>query len=170
MKISKLMLVIFVLSIFTFIRLPLASGEDVKIGYINLGKTFDDYEKTQQYDKSLEKNGNAKEKERQKLVDKIKGLKEEMLLLSDKGKEDKQSLIDEKIKNLQEFDKETRDELKRERDEMVRDILKEIDDVIQDYGKKNGYTVVLNDRVLVYGNETIDITQDIIDLLNKKKR
>ena len=78
-----------------------------------------------------------------------------------------QSIIDEKIRNLQEFDKETRDELMQERDDIVRDILRKIDKVIQDYGKKNGYTVILNDRMLVYGNETIDVTQDIVDILNK---
>ena len=172
MRIFKITIAVLVLLSMIFIRLPLVNAEGIKIGYINLGKTFDEYEKTKQSDKSLEKKGDKKEKARQKLVDEIKELKEEMVLLSDKGKEEKQTIIDEKIRNLQEFDKETRDELRQDRDEMVRDILREIDKIIQDYGKKNGYTVILNDRMLVYGNETIDITQDIIDILNKnyKKR
>ena len=93
-----------------------------------------------------------------------------MVLLSDSSKKEKQAVLDEKIKELQEFDEETRGELRQDRDEMVRDVLREIDDVIQEYGEKNGYTVILNDRVLLYGNEAIDITQDIIDLLNKKKK
>jgi len=169
MKLFKIAIAVFIFSVFAFTHLSLARAEEIKIGYINLGKAFDEYEKTKQYEKSLGVKGDDKEKVRQKLVDEIKGLKDEMLLLSDKGKEEKQALIDEKIKNLQEFDKDTRDELKQERDGMVRDILQEIDKIIQDYGKKNGYTAILNDRVVVYGNETIDITQDIIDILNKKK-
>ena len=106
------------------------------------------------------------------MVNEIKDLKEEIALLSDKGKEEKQSVIDDKIKTLQEFDKELRNALREERDEALKDILREIDKIIQDYGKKHGYTAILNDRVLVYGNEAIDITQDIIDILNKdyKKR
>jgi Skp family chaperone for outer membrane proteins len=52
---------------------------------------------------------------------------------------------------------------------MVKDIVTEIDKVVQDYGKQNGYTVIMNDRVLVYGEETLDVTQDIIDILNKNK-
>jgi outer membrane protein len=145
----------------------LANAQEVKIGYINLSKTFDGYKKTQQYEKSLGTKSDEKEKARQKLVDEIKKLKDEMALLSDKGKEEKQTAIDEKIRNLQDFDKDTRDELQRERDGMVRDILSEIDKVIQDYGKKNNYTVILNDRMLVYGNEAIDITQDITDIINQ---
>lgn len=168
MKPSKIAVLIFVFSLFALNCLSV-SAEEIKIGYINLAKTFDEYEKTKQYDKSLEKKGDKQEKTRQKLVDEIKKLKDEMVLLSDKGKEEKQTIIDEKIKKLQEFDKETRDELRRERDDMVRDILREIDKVIQDYGKKKGYTVILNDRMLVYGNEAIDITGDIIDILNKKR-
>ncbi|MEA3305877.1 MAG: OmpH family outer membrane protein, partial [Candidatus Omnitrophota bacterium] len=76
---------------------------------------------------------------------------------------------DEKIMNLQEFVKDTRDELKMERDEILRDILTEIDKVIKDYGKKNSYTVILNDRSLIYGDEAINVTEDIIDILNKKE-
>ena len=168
MKVLRITL-IFVIFLFTS-NCILAGAEELKIGYINLGKTFDEYEQTQKYDKSLEKKGDSKKKERQKLVDEIRDLKDEMVLLSDSSKKEKQAVLDEKIKELQEFDEETRGELRQDRDEMVRDVLREIDDVIQEYGEKNGYTVILNDRVLLYGNEAIDITQDIIDLLNKKKK
>jgi len=58
-----------------------------------------------------------------------------MALMSEKGKQEKQTAIDEKIKNLQDFDGTARDELREERDGMVREILTEIDKVIQDYGK-----------------------------------
>ena len=169
MKMFKVILVTLVFSAVISTSLSLAGAQEtIKIGYIDLGRTFDEYEKTQSYEKNLGDKGDKKEKEREKLVDEVKKLKDEMVLLSDKGKAEKQSTIDEKIKELQEFDKETRDELRKERDEMVRDILREIDGIIQDYGKKNGYTAILNDRVLVYGDEAIDITQDIIDILNKK--
>jgi len=165
MKVFKATVAILIFSIFTLSCL-FAGAEEAKIGYINLGKTLDEYKKTGDSEKSLEKKLDKKEKEREKMVSDIKDLKDEIALLSDKGKEEKQSVIDEKIKALQEFDKELRDDLQQERDEMLRDILREIDKVIQDYGKKHGYAVILNDRVIVYGNEAIDITQDIIDILN----
>lgn len=147
-----------------------ADKQEQKIGYINLGKTFDEYEKTQQYEKSLGEKSDKKEKEREKLVDDIKKLKDEMILLSEKGKVDKQEIVDDKIKELQDFDKETRDELKSERDDIVRNILREIDGVIQDFGKQNAFSVILNDRILVYGNKAIDITEKIIGILNSGKK
>lgn len=168
MKISKLILATLVLLTIAFVHLPSSNAEETKIGYINLGRILDRYEKTEKSEKSLEKKLDQKQQEREKLVDEIKKLKDEIVLLSAKGKQEKQSAIDEKIKNLQEFDRELRNELQQERDEALRDILREIDRVIQDFGRNNGYTVILNDRVLVYGDETIEITQDIIDILNKK--
>jgi outer membrane protein len=172
MKLFKCIVALSILSIFTF-GCVLAGAEEIKIGYINLGKTLDEYEKTKESEKTLEKKLDKKEKERQKLVDEIKNLKDEIALLSDRGKQEKQPVIDEKIKNLQEFDNVLRNELRQERDEALKDILREIDNVIQDYGKERGYTAILNDRVLVYGEKTLDITQEITDLLNKsykKKR
>jgi len=50
---------------------------------------------------------------------------------------------------------------------MVRDILKEMNTVIQKYGENNGYSIILNDRVLLYGGKTLDITDEIIKIMNK---
>ncbi len=168
MRMAKLFIAFFVVLIFTLSH-AVASAEEVKIGYINLGKTLDEYERTKESEKSLEKKLDKKEKERKKLVNEIKKLKDEIVLLSKKGKKEKEDIIDEKIKNLQDFDKELRSELQQERDEALRDILREINKIIRDYGEKHGYTAILNDRVIVYGNEAIDITQDIIDILNKRR-
>ena len=100
------------------------------------------------------------------MVADIKKLRDEAELLSAKAKDDKQAAIDEKIKALQEYDRTTRDSLRRERDEMVKDILKEIEAVIQDFGKSQGYGYIFNDRVLVYKSEGGDLTNQVIKALN----
>lgn len=137
-----------------------------KIGYINLSKVFDEYNKTKDQDKILEEKGKTKEAERDKIVAEIKKMKDEMELLSDNAKQKKQDQIDEKLKKLQEFDTTTRTDLRKQRDEMVRDILKEIDKVIQEHGKKEGFTLILNDRALLYGREQLDITGEVLGILN----
>ena len=149
-----------------------AYAEGEKIGYVDLAKVFDDYQKTKDFDKSLESKGAGKQAERDKMVADIKKLRDEAELLAGKAKEDKQAGIDEKIKGLQEFDRTTRDALRKERDGMVRDILKEIEVVIQNFGKTQGYTYIFNDRVLVFKSDTGDLTAQVIKALNdsyKKK-
>jgi Skp family chaperone for outer membrane proteins len=51
---------------------------------------------------------------------------------------------------------------------MVKDIIKEMSDVIKEYGEKNGYSIIVNDRVLLYGDPGMELTNEIIKLLNDK--
>jgi outer membrane protein len=141
-----------------------AAGD--KIGYVDLARVFDEYQKTKEFDKTLETKGASKQGDREKMVAEVKRLRDEAELLNAKAKDDKQAAIDEKIKQLQDFDRTTRDALRKERDAMVRDILKEIETVIQDYGKAQGYSFIFNDRVLVFKNESADLTAQVIKTLN----
>jgi outer membrane protein len=143
-----------------------AFAAEAKFGYVDLAKVFDEYQKTKEFDKALEAKGATKQAERDRIVAEVKKLRDEAELMSAKAKEDKQGVIDEKIKQLQEFDRTTRDALRRERDTMVRDILKEIEKVIQDHGKAQGYTFIFNDRVLVFKSEGNDLTAPVLKTLN----
>jgi len=139
---------------------------ETRIATIDLSRAFDEFKRTKEADKTLQAKGSEKKAERDKKIAEIKKLKDELELLSDKGKQEKQALIDQKVKELQEFDREVRDSLRQERDQIVQEILKEIDQTIKNYGDKNGYTLILNDRVLLYKEKTLDVTNDIIELLN----
>ncbi len=145
---------------------------DQKIGYVDLARVFDDYQKTKDFDKTLEGKGGLKQTERDKMVADIKKMRDEAELLSAKAKDDKQASIDEKIKSLQDFDRSTRDALRKERDTMVQEILKEIETTVQVFGKSQEYSFIFNDRVLVYKGEGSDLTEQVIKTLNdsyKKK-
>jgi outer membrane protein len=102
------------------------------------------------------------------MVKDIRKLKDESELMSETAREQKQDEIDAKIKKLQNFDRDARDELKRERDKMARDILKEIDTTIQDLGKKEGYTVILNERMLLYYDQINSLTDRVLNSLNRR--
>ncbi len=151
---------------FTVAGTPRAYAAGEKIGYVDLSRVFDEYLKTKEFDKALEGKGAQKQIDRDKMVNEVKKLRDEAELLSAKAKEEKQASIDEKIKTLQDFDRNTRDALRKERDVMVRDILKEIEAVIQNFGKSQGYSFIFNDRVLVFKSESADLTAQIVKVLN----
>lgn len=145
-----------------------AEAADVKIGYVDLAKVFDQYQWTVDADKDLEQRSGGKQTERDNKVDEIKGMREELELASKTAREEKQDVIDQKIKDLKEFDREVTTDLRKERDVHVREILKEINDAVQEYGKANGYTLIIHERVLLYGQETLDVSDDIIKILNER--
>jgi|APTNR8051073442_1049403.scaffolds.fasta_scaffold47124_1 outer membrane protein len=141
---------------------------EAKIGFINISQVFDSYEKTKQFDADLQKDSEAKRGQREVLVNTIKKLRDEVELMAPEAREDKQRQMDQKVQELQAFDRDARLALRKKRDDMIRDILKEIDDVIQAYGKEKGYDYIYNDRVLVFKKEQSDLSKEIIDRLNGK--
>lgn len=158
-----------VLAVFIFSGTGLVFSETLKIGYVNLGKIFDEYDKTKEYDKTLEVKGTEKQKERDKLVSDIKRLKDELELLSDKGKEEKQSQIDSKVTELKKFDTEVRETLTRQRDNFLKEIIKEIYATVEEYGQKEKYTMIIrSEGMVIYGDKGVDMTEQIIKVLNER--
>ena len=160
-------------AVLSFIFLFLAAGNifaesQGKIGYIDLSRSFDEYQKTKDFDKELEGKGDLKQQEREKLVQDVRKMRGELELMNKNAREKKEADIEAKIKSLQEFDQEAKTDLTKDRDNMVKDILKEMSDVIKEYGEKNGYSIIVNDRVLLYGDSTMDLTNEIIKILNDK--
>jgi outer membrane protein len=145
-----------------------AQAETIKIGYVDVALVFDSYNKTKDQDKALSAKSQEKQAQRDSIVNKIRNMKNEIELLSEKQREKKQEQIDQEIRKLQDFDREAKGMLQRERDDMVREILKEIDTTINNYAKKKDYTIILNSRVLIYAQEQDDITQEIVKILNSK--
>jgi Skp family chaperone for outer membrane proteins len=90
-----------------------------------------------------------------------------MNLLSDKEKEAKKAELETKVKSVQELDRQKQTDLRKEQDEKMKEILKDIEDTVKKYAEKEGYSFVFNDRVLVYQNKSYDITDKIVDILNK---
>ncbi|MFA5069032.1 MAG: OmpH family outer membrane protein [Candidatus Omnitrophota bacterium] len=147
-----------------------ARAADIKIGYIDVAAVFDGYDKTKEEDAKLGTKSQGKQAQRDKMVENIRNMKNEIELLNEKQKEKKQAQIDDEIRKLQDFDREGKAELQRERDDMVRAILKDIEAVVNDYAVQNGYTMVVNSRVLEYALEEYNVTKEVLNLLNSKHR
>jgi len=159
---------VLLMGLFLFVGAVCAYAKEQKVAYVDLDRVFEEYNKTKEEYKSLDDKLKQKEGERKKMVDEVRRLKDELELLSDKGKEEKQAAIDEKINVLSEFDRKAKDDFKKERMSAIKDISNEIDKVIQDYGKAQGYDYILSSRALVFGRDEYDITESIIKMLNTK--
>ena len=144
-----------------------AYAKELKVGYVDLAKVFDEYKNTKTAEKALEEKGKAKEVERKKLMDELKKLTDDQALLSEKAKAEKQSAIDAKKKAVQDFDAQARNDLTKERNDSLGVIMKDIEKVVNEYAKASGYDLVLNSRTLLYGGEEYDLTSAVLAKLNK---
>ena len=138
-----------------------------KIAYVDVAKVFDGYQKTKDNDAKLQAAGKKKEEERDALVHEVRRLKDEQALLAEDARDKKQEAIDAKVRELQQFDAQARQDLGQQRNQTVREIFKDIDDVVQRYGERKGYDFIFNDRVLLYRNPHFDVSKDVLDEINR---
>jgi len=141
-----------------------------KLGYIDLSKTFSEYSKTKEYDKVLTDKENVYTTERDKRANDLKQLRDKINLLSDKEKEAKQGDFQAKVKAFQEFVSQKEGDLRKEQDERMREIMKDIQESVKKIAEKDGYSMIFNDRVLVYQKKNQDITDQVVAALNTKKK
>lgn len=153
-----------------FILTTIARAADAnKFAFVNLARAFSEYSKTKDFDKALTEKENTYTAERDKKLADLNSLKDKFSLLSDKEKDAKKSELENKAKSIKDFITQKEDSLRKEQEDKMKEVLKDIEAAVKTYSEKEGYTLVFNDRVLVYQSKTMDITDKVIDILNKKK-
>lgn len=145
-----------------------AQAQELKIGYVNLGKVFDGYEKTKAFDADLGKQGKQKDAELQARLGELKKLREGLELLNDQARDAKTREIEQKSDDLQRFRSSTARDLSRQRDKIAKEIFTEIQQAVQDYAKANGFAVVFDERGLLYGQPALDVTDAILQQMNNR--
>jgi len=142
--------------------------KQIKIGSVDFEKVFNEYHKTKKGNEVLAKEKTAKEDEGRKLVESVNQMRKEAELLSQDAKKKKEEEIRGKIRELKEFTEITRRDLLKKRNQMWKKIFEEIRDVVQKKGKKEGYTMIYDEKALLYKDESLDMTDEIIRELNKE--
>ena len=163
-----LMLTTVLTSPMSHVPCPSVSADEFKVAYVNVGKLFDGYERTKASEAVLEKKGKQKEAEFEGRVNDLKKLRESLELLNDKARETKAREIEAKADELKRFRANSAQDLRGERDEIAQQILKEIQGVVTDYGKTNGFSLILDERTMLYGQPAYDATDAVLTLLNSR--
>ena len=163
MKGAKLAGIIFIATLFATAAFAEEKG---KIGYVDLSRLFDEYYKTKEYDKVLEAEHKDYEQEAKGKVDKIREQQGKLELLKEDQKKSLEGDVEKMKSDLMEYDRQKKTTLTKERNEKIREILLEIEKIVSGYAEQNGYALILNDRVLIYGDPARDLTQDILKTLN----
>ncbi len=145
-----------------------AQSASPKMAYVDLTRIFDEYSKTKEYDASLQTKSEGYEKERNSKLEKIKDAQGKLSVMKEEEKKKHQAQIDKDKADLLEYDRQRQMDLRKERDEKIREILGEIEKVVKEFAQQEKFALILNDKVLIYGDQTMDVTSQIIKILNDK--
>ena len=148
-----------------------AFAED-KVVYIDMNKILTDSKVGIFVEKELTKSHEAKLDNFSKTEEELK--KEEIDLISKRNvmarKEfDKNvKILNEKAQEYQAQRRQWFDDISQKRNKARTEVLKSLDPIMSDYFEKNNISIILYKRNIAIGTSELDITDKIIDELNKK--
>ena len=105
----------------------------------------------------------------------MKKLKDELetqgSMLSESKRAEKEKEYSSKLKNFQQFAKDAQDELQGQDKELTQKVLEAIEKVVQEYGRKNGYTFIfVRTEGMVFADEKVDLTDELLKLFNASQQ
>jgi len=148
---------------------------ETKIGYLDLQKALSQTEPGMAAREVLASKFKKFQEEINGKQGEVKKLKEELemqgTLLSESKRAEKEKEYATKLQNLQQFTKDAQEEMQGKDKELTLDILASFEKVVREFGRKNGYTLIL-DRTegVVYADEKVDLTDELVKLFNATRK
>jgi Skp family chaperone for outer membrane proteins len=147
-----------------------------KIGYIDIQKVFQGYEKTGDREASLKKSQDEQQRNLEKLREEIEKLKDELkeqeLILTESAKEERRAEIDRKAGELDNLVRDITEKLEKQREEYTDEIVKDIYAMTKSIAEREGYRLVFHKEALIYATPEpeFDLTEKVLSQLNEKYR
>ena len=143
-----------------------------QIVYINMEKLFKESMVGISLNKQISEINNLNEKKINKLESEIKSedenINSQKNILNDEELKKKISSLNLKIKEYQNLIKKNKDDLNKKRIEGTNIILNSLKPILSEYSEKNSISMVLQKQNVIIGKKELDITKDIILILNEK--
>lgn len=168
-----------IITLILFSSLILASAalgaDGVKLGCVDIQKVLLNSDAGKEAKEQLAGKANKYEGEKNSREEELKRLKAELekqnVLLSETARGAKEKDYQQKLKEYQRFLKDAQDDLQAKNDELTNKIVEQIVKMVQEYGRKNGYTFVFvkNDAML-FVDDKADLTEELLKAFNAARK
>ena len=154
-----------------FIKL-LTSTAWSQIVYINMEKLFNESMVGISLNKQISEINGLNEKNIKKLETDIKSedenINSQKNILNEEELKKKITILNDKIKEYQNLNKKNKENLNKKKIEGTNLILNNLKPILSEYSEKNSISMVLQKQNVIIGKKELDITKDIILILNEK--
>lgn len=145
-------------------------SKDLKIGYVDIFKVFNEYGKTKEYDKTLEVRKQKVEKQLKEKKNTLDKMQKKLSILKESEKAKEQEKIAKVVEEYRDLERTAFIDIKKARDTKMKEIIEDINKIIDDYAKKHKFNLVVNENAVLYGDKAMDVTSDILKIANKKHK
>tara|TARA_Y100000590_G_scaffold395134_1_gene474859 strand:+ start:268 stop:783 length:516 start_codon:yes stop_codon:yes gene_type:complete len=145
---------------------------DDKIIYIDVNKIVSNSDSGKHLNNELNKINEANINEFKNIEKKLKSEEENILkqknILKESEFNTKVNELREKVKSYNDFKNKKNNELKNLRDNGAKKILNALNSILSEYASTNSISLIIDKKNIVIGKTELDVTNKIMDLLNKK--
>lgn len=166
----------FILACFLLLCVCLPAQAETKIGIVDMKAIIAKsepgskaMEKLKAQFTDMKKTMDAQKKNLDTLKDE---LQKQSMMLSQDAKLEKETQFKKKVRDFQDMGQSYQRKLQQAEADLSKPIIDKLMDIILNYGKKNGFTVILDKQAsgVVYSTKEADLTQEITTELNKAMR
>jgi outer membrane protein len=153
---------------------PVPADEGVRIAFVDLRKAVFSSRDGKAAQKEYARLEERKLEELRPLRDELQRLEEEVekqkFLITEEALAERQLQIMKRRRDLERDIRAAEDELQLEQVRLLQPIQKTIGKVVEDLGKEKGFTMIVdkNTRGFVYTDGSLDVTEMVIERLNKQ--
>ena len=151
-----------------------AFAAEGKIGVVDFQKVLATSNAGKAAKEQITKEGKRMEEDLKTRGDEIEELRKkfekESPVMSKEARDEKQRDIRIKIGDAQALQKKYADEFKNFEGKLIKQIQKEVFEIVEDIGKKDGYMMIIEKGAVLYAPESVDITDKLIQTYNAKSK
>ena len=151
-----------------------AAQERIKIGYIDIQKVISESQAGKRardrFQAQVKKAEGDIIKERQEIERLKSDLDKKGPLLKDEERRNMESDLQKRSVNLQRSMADHQQELQAKNNEMMSELLKELEKIVNEVGKAEKFTLILERAQILYSDQGIDITSKVIETYNSRAK
>ncbi len=151
-----------------------AAQAAVRIGIVDMQEVLNKSQKGMAVKQRLDQERATRQKDldaKQQEVVKLQAeFEKQAPLLSEQAKREKSEAIQRKTRDAVRFQEDANREFDKRVREAELDVTREILGVVQEYGKDQGFTLILERSMVVFGAPAVDITSEIIKRYDSKQK
>lgn len=148
--------------------------ERIKIGYIDIQRVISESQAGKRardrFQAQVKKAEGDIIKERQDIERLKADLDKKGPLLKDEERRNLESDLQKRSVNLQRNMADHQRELQAKNNEMMNDILKDLEKIVNEVGKAEKFTLILERAQILYSDQGIDITNRVIEVFNSRAK
>ncbi len=158
-----------------FTSLSYAQSESIKIGYVDLQKVIGNSQAGKSAKSSFENEFKSKRDIIEQKARALEKMKQDFIknstVMNETTRKQKAEQIEKQEKDLGRTREDFREELQKKDLQLTQKIVKDIDGIMKEIGKEEGYSIILErtESGIIFANPKIDITDKIIEAYDSKQ-